>query len=154
MTQINFHFSDHGVDFLTEDLWVGAADPEAEVGRGNPPIPPIRKNSSSLVDLGPTVEAFLTWFDVGSTKVLVDEIIWLYREPLPRSTTISYVKALRHYFQWVMEDQGADEECSLLDRFEWNTMKHYMDRFFAQILLSLTCWGLGAEGLETEGQEV
>ena len=110
----------------TEDLWVGAADTEAKVGRGSPPI---CKNNSSLVYLGPIAEAFLNWFEAGSTKVPEDELIWLTRGALARSTSINYIKVLRHYFQWAMEEQGADETWSPLDRFEWETIKNYMDRF-------------------------
>ena len=53
-----------------------------------------------------------------STKVMEDELIWLQRGALARSTAVNYVKTLRHFFQWAMEEQGADSTWTLLDRFE------------------------------------
>ena len=46
-----------------------------------------------------------------------------------RSTSLNYMKNMRHYCQWAMEEQGADSTWTLLDRFEWQTAKDYMDRF-------------------------
>ena len=42
---------------------------------------------------------------------------------------MSYLKHMRHYFQWAKEKQGADETWSLMDQLEWDTLKLYMDRF-------------------------
>ena len=88
----------------TKDLWVGAADKEVPVGRGNPPI---RKNSSSMVCLGPTVETFLNYFEAGSTKVMEDEMIWLSRGALARTTAkASHMTAFHaQAFHWHSQSQ-------------------------------------------------
>ena len=71
-----------------ESLWIGAASSEVLVGQGNPPI---KRNSSTLVDLGEEMEAFCSWFAAGSTKVLpYAKICWINSpSPHPALTLLS-----------------------------------------------------------------